>query len=419
MADLKEMRETAARKVAEARDKLEQIDENTTEDRARELEQQFDSYMKEYDDLQNKIARREKLETAEKEMDAPTRAAPTGGDREVNNEGGEQRVSQEDAFCAFLRHGVSALDEETRQVLRTMRAREVEGRAQAAGTDTAGGYTVPQGFVAEVIETMKAYGPLNNGDLVRVLDTDSGNQIEWPTSDDTSNKGSILSENTQDSEQDITFGQKTLDAFKYTSNIIRISEELLQDSAINIGSFVARAMGERMGRIINEHMTTGSGSGEPNGIVTASTEGTTANSNSAITFEEILDLLHSVDPAYRSAGMGAAFMYNDNTLKALRKVKDNDGRFIWQPADARTGEPAQLYGYPYAINQDMPDIGANNKSVLFGAMQRYVMRRVRTFSTKRLVERYADFHQVGFIGFGRFDGELMDTAAVKHLVHPT
>jgi HK97 family phage major capsid protein len=117
--------------------------------------------------------------------------------------------------------------------------------------------------------------------------------------------------------------------------------------------------------------------------------------------------------------MGAAFMYNDNTLKALRKVKDNDGRFIWQPADARTGEPAQLYGYPYAINQDMPDIGSTNKSVLFGAMQRYVMRRVRTFSTKRLVERYADFHQVGFIGFGRFDGELMDTAAVKHLVHPT
>ena len=417
MADLREMRETAAKKVAEARAVLDQIDDNTSEARAKELEQQYDGLMSEYDDLQAKIDRREKLEQAEQQMDEPTREAPTGGDGEARGTGGEERVSYEDAFRAFLREGAGNLNPETREVLRELRSRDPENRAQST-SNTSGGYTVPQGFVAQVIQTMQEFGPLNDGSLIRVLETDAGNQIEWPTSDDTSNKGAILGENTQDSEQDVTFGQKTLDAFKYTSNIIRISEELLQDSAIDIGQFVVRAMGERMGRILNEHMTVGSGSGQPNGILTASSQGTTATNAASITFEDVLDLLHGVDPAYRR-GDRVAFMFNDNTLKALRKVKDNDGRFIWQPADARTGEPSTIYGYRYAVNQDMPDIGSNNKSMLFGRMDRYVQRRVREFSTKRLTERYADYHQVGFIGFGRFDGELMDTAAVKHLVHPS
>jgi len=416
MAELQQMRETAANKVAEARAVLEQIDDNTSEARAKELEQQYDAYMAEYDNLSEKIARREKLEQAEQQMDQPTRAAPTGGDGEARGAGGDSRISQEDAFRAFIRNGAGALDHETRQVLREMRSRE-ETRAQAAGTDTAGGFTVPQGFIPEVIRTMEQFGPLNDGRFIRVLETDSGNQIDWPTSDDTNNKGAILGENTQDSEQDVTFGQKQLDAFKYTSKIIRVSEELLQDSAIDIGQFVVRAMGERMGRILNEHMTVGSGSGQPNGILTASSQGTTAANSASVNFEDVLDLIHSVDPAYR-VGDSVALMFNDNTLKALRKVKDNDGQFIWQPADARTNEPATIFGYPYAVNQDMPDIGTSNKSMLFGMMQRYVQRRVREFTTKRLTERYADFYQVGFLGFGRFDGELMDTAAVKHLVHP-
>jgi HK97 family phage major capsid protein len=408
MSAIVELREKQAKLVADAREKLDAITDDTGETRAKELEVEYDKLMAEHDRLEGQIQRQQKLEDAEERMNTPDPRRPKGEDRTVEPEREQKDV--EAIFRTYLRGGQEALDGEERKLLREL-------RAQAVGTDAAGGYTVPQGFQSELIESLKAYGPMLDPGVTRQIATASGQQIDWPTMDDTSNKGALLAENTQDTEQDVAFGQKQLDAYKYTSKIIRVSEELLQDSAFNVEQVIRDAMAERIGRIVNEHLTTGTGTGQPNGIVTASGAGLIAASGTAISFDDLIELFHSIDPAYRSDPT-SRWMFNDATLKLLRKIKDANGLYIWQPADARTGQPATILDVPYAINQDMASVGLSAKSVVFGAMSRYIVRRVREFAVRRLVERYADFYQVGFVGFGRFDGDLVDTAAVKHLVHP-
>lgn len=252
--------------------------------------------------------------------------------------------------------------------------------------------------------------------VTRVLTTTAGNSIPWPTMDDTSNEGSLIGENTQVTESDLAFGTKTLEAYKYTSCVVLVSAELLQDSAIDVEGTVRSAMAERIGRIGNRHLTVGTGSSQPNGIVTAATAVTGVAAAAAITFDNLIDLFHAVDPAYRD-DPSARWMFNDGTLKALRKIKDAEDRYVWQPADVRTGAPATILEKPYSINQAVAAIGASNKSVVFGAFNRYVVRMVREFAIRRLVERYADYDQTGFIGFTRLDGELLDATAVKTLQH--
>jgi HK97 family phage major capsid protein len=173
--------------------------------------------------------------------------------------------------------------------------------------------------------------------------------------------------------------------------------------------------GERLGRTANEVLTTGTGSGQPNGIVTAASTGLTAASATAITSDELIDLFHSVDPAYR-ASPKCRWMFNDSTLAAIRKLKDGQGNYLWQMGDVRTGEPDMFLGKAYSVNQAMADIATGNSSVLFGDLSRYVVRKVRGFQVMTLRERYAENFQVGMVGFKRFDGELLNTSAVKKLV---
>jgi HK97 family phage major capsid protein len=206
-----------------------------------------------------------------------------------------------------------------------------------------------------------------------------------------------------------------LNAYKYSSGPILVSSELLQDSAFDIEQILRDAMAMRIGRKVNLDLTTGDGDGDPDGIVPAAGAGVTGAAQAAVTLDEMLDLVHSIDPAYRT-DPSVGFMFNDKTLKALRKLKDGDGNYIWQAANVQTGAPNSLLGYRYNINQACADVGTSAKSILFGAMNRYIVRRVREFAVKRLVERYADYDQVGFIGFARYDGDLMDTAAVKYYI---
>ena len=287
-----------------------------------------------------------------------------------------------------------------------------ELRAQST-TDSAGGYTIPEGFVYELERALLAFGGMRQ--VSSVIRTDQGGDLPWPTVNDTSNSGAILAENTEVSEQDITFGSVTLGAYKYTSKLVRVSEELMQDSAFNLAQVLGSLLGERVARILNENFTTGSGSGQPNGVITAAVSGKTADSATAITAGEIIDLFHSVDPSYRD-GASSVWMCNDSTVAAIRKLTDDQGQFLWQ-SGMQAGIPDRLYGRAVIVNQVMQDIGASEYPLLFGDFSLYKIRDVRSIRLRRLVERYADYDQQGFVAFSRHDGNLLNagTNPVKYL----
>lgn len=424
MSKLTEIREKQAKLVADARAKIDEIKDDTPEERAKEIETEYDRIMAEYDRLDERAKKEEALAAREAALEEGDPRRPLGENRTVDPADPKDEAKLHgEIFRAYLRHGVEGLSVEERKILRNRRTTdfmtEAEKRAQSTST-TAGGYLVPQGFSNELVVSMKAYGPMLDPGITRELVTATGNQIPWPTLNDTANQAYRLGENTQEthSDGDLTFGQKFLDAYKYASGVILVSDELMQDAAIDIEGIVRDAMAIRLGRKVNLDLTLGDGTGDPNGIVTASTLGFTATLADGISFDDMIELQHSVDPAYRSAP-NVRWMFNDTTLKLLRKIKDTStGNYIWQPADVRTGAPSTILDKPYSINQAMANVADSQKSVLFGDFNKYIVRRVREFAVRRLIERYADFDQVGFIGFARYDGELMDTAAVKHLAHP-
>lgn len=321
------------------------------------------------------------------------------------------------AFDKFLRYGTQELSQEEHQLLRANFNADL--RAQGAGTGAAGGYTVPEGFWAKVTETKKYFGGINP-EVADHIETDTGADIPWPTNDDTGNEGDILGENTQASEQDATFGQKTLGAHMFTSKLIRASLQFLQDSAVDPESFLARRIGERIARRQNRAFTTGTGASEPQGFITGSTVGVTTASATVITYNEIVDLIHSVDAAYRDSGR-CLFELHDLVLAYVRKIRDDSGgaglgRPIWEPS-IQVGVPDALLGFGLKINNNMDStVAATKKAMAFGDFKAgYALRTVRGGQVMRLTERYADYLQVGFIGFERADGLVQDTSALKVL----
>jgi HK97 family phage major capsid protein len=294
----------------------------------------------------------------------------------------------------------------------------VEHRAQTT-TAAAGGYTIPTELLNVLTQSMLAFGPMYNPGITTEIVTAGGGAITMPTVNDTASvvvkhtEGATL---TDDGGSDVTFGEKALNAYAFNTEWIRVSKELADDSVFAMETILGNLLGERLGRRANLELTVGDGTGDPNGIVTASGAGLVAAATAAITADEIITFLHSVDPAYRT-GPKVGFMFNDGTLSAIRKLKDGDGNYLWQMGDIRNGEPATILGHAYSINQAMADLGASAKPIIFGDFGRYVVRKVRDFSVLTLRERYAENFQVGMIGFKRFDGELLNASAVKALVN--
>lgn len=318
-----------------------------------------------------------------------------------------------EAFQIFVQNGMAEMDTTHRKALRAGFVKDDKVRnAAGVGTSSAGGYLVPQGFRQTIVEKMKAYGAVSQ--VATVLDTNTGNALPWPTNDDTGNVGALLAENTAASEQDFTFGTAQLGAYKYTSKLVRVSLEFLQDvDWLDAEAFIQRKFAERLGRIHNAHFTTGTGSSQPQGIVTGAVSGVTAAAVAAFTADELIDLQHSVDPAYRNER--SQFMLSDTALKQARKLKDSQNRYLFQ-TNTSGDTPSLLAGSPYVVNQDMAVPATGVKSVLYGDFEAgYVIRMVRSFELIRLEERYAEFGQVGFIGFDRADGIVQDNAAYKAL----
>ncbi|MGE3932366.1 MAG: phage major capsid protein [Rhodospirillaceae bacterium] len=421
-AESKTLREKRAKIVVDARAILDAAEtekrELTTEERAN-----FDTAMAAAETLKADIERVERLE-AEERAGAASRGPQTVADQRPG-QGGDaarevaaaEREARSRAINEFMRHGMNGMGEESRALMqRLYHELPAEVRAQTI-TTSGGGYLIPQdtSLAAAIDTAMLAFGGMI--EAAETINTATGASLPWPSVDDTSNEGAILPINTQDTEQAITFGQTSLDAYVYTSKIVLVPYQLLQDSAVNVDGLVGTLLGERIARIQNRHFTVGSGSSQPNGIVTASTAGKTAASSSTVTGDELIDLVHSVDPAYRP---NARFMFKDSTLQVVKKLKDSQNQYLWFPTlGAR--EPDTLAGYPYVINQHMAGMEASAKSIIFGALNKYLIRRVQGITLLRLTERYADYLQVGFLAWARADGDLRDagTHPVKHLVHPS
>lgn len=415
---IKDLREKAASIAVQARAKLDEVKDGMPAERAAEIEREFDAMMVEHDKLDARAEREAKLDAAEKRSregadsrrpDRDDRSAPAV---EPHQDG---KPSYRDAFHAMLQNGGNASDlsAELREVLRGGVRSDAEFRQQVTGTDSAGGYMVPTELGAVIIKSMAAWGPMYDEDVATTMMSSSGSLVEIPTVNDTgvtagaSTEGAAL---TDDGGKDVTIGQKLLGAYGFDTEFIKWSRELAMDSAFNVEQLLGELLGERLGRVANLQLTTGTGSGAPNGIVTAAGAGVTAAAAAAVTMDELIDLEHSVDPAYRSAPK-CAYMFNDATLKALRKLKDGDGNYLWQKGDVSDGAPATFNGYRYHINQAMVSMATGTKPIIFGDLGKYYVRKVGGPTIGVLRERF--WPSLGIAGLIRFDGELGDAAAVK------
>lgn len=317
------------------------------------------------------------------------------------------------AFGSYIRGGMDELTPQQRAIFQRAKG-TIDGkllRDLSVGTAAAGGYTVAQAFYQKLIEAQKAFGGM--AEVSQVITTATGATMPIPTESDVTNAATIVGEGVAgNTSVDATFGAVNMGAYMYRT-VVRVSLELLQDSAFDVEAYIARKMGIRFARGKNAHFTTGDGSGKPTGITAASggaatgKTGTTGQTTSVI-FNDLVDLEHSVDPAYRKA---ARWMLHDLSLKVIKKLLDSQNRPIWMPDYATSvggGFPATLLGYPYTINQDMPQMAANAKSIAFGAFEYYMIREVMGVMILRLTERFADNGQVGFIGFARADGKYVN-----------
>lgn len=326
-----------------------------------------------------------------------------GGQRGQRAEDGV--ISVRDAVALYLRNGHNVTPEQAVAIRNAM----------STTTAAEGGYTVPTEIAAMVIDKLKAFGGMR--DTATVLSTSTGVDMNWPTSDGTADVGEIVGQNAQANAADITFGNVLLKPYYYTSKKIALPLELIQDSAIDVVSYVINRLATRMARIQNTHFTVGDGSSKPQGIIPACTNGKAGATGTAtsITYDDLIDLKHSVNRAYRS---NAVYMLNDLSVAVVSKLKDTTGRPIWVPGDVESivnGRPDTLCGHPLIINDDVPVMAANAKSVVFGDLKQYTIRDVANTTVIRRFDdsAFALANQVGFCGWMRSGGALLDAAAVR------
>jgi HK97 family phage major capsid protein len=419
MSKLKELREKMARIATNARAKLDEIKDDTTEERAAEIEGEFDTMMADHAKLEKQAEREEKLEKAERSANAGDERRPRGDGDEGRGVDENEPVTYRSAFGEMIRCAgdLSALPQEVREVLKLGASGEF--RAQSTTTGAAGGYTVPEELESSLIQAMADFGPMYDEDICTVLTTTSGNPIPMPTLDDTNKSGDAHTEGGEpkdDGSGDIEFGRFTLNAHAFNTPFVKFSLELAQDSILAMETLIKTLLGERLGVIANRQLTLGAGGGGVAGIVPAAPLGKETASNTAITSDEILELIHSVNPAYRRSPKARA-MFNDTTLLAVRKLKDGQGNYLITEAPDGTGRlRVGAVSVPYSVNQEMQSIEANAKPMLFGDFSKYYVRKVGSPILGVMKERF--WPNVGIAGLIRFDGGLGDERAIKHLATP-
>jgi phage major capsid protein, HK97 family len=358
-----------------------------------------------FDNLANEI------ELAKNQIKAEERMRELEADKFFENVGkdagkrGDGEIDALTAVALYMRHGNNVTAEQAVAIRNAM----------STTTTTEGGYTVPSEVAAMVIDKLKAFGGMR--EVATILTTSTGVDMNWPTSDGTADVGAIVGQNTAVNAADITFGTIGLKPFYYTSNKIALPLELIQDSAIDVVAYVIERLATRIARIQNTHFTTGAGTTLPDGVIPKSSTGKTGTTGQTLTviYDDLVDLKHSVNRAYRK---NARFMMNDLSIAVVSKIKDTTGRPIWQPSIV-AGAPDTLLGFPVAINDDVAVMAANAKSIAFGDLSKYTIRDVAGTTVLRRFDdsAFGLSNQVGFCGWTRSGGNLLDTAAVKLYVN--
>lgn len=327
------------------------------------------------------------------------------------------------ALRAYLGGGIAALAPEQLTAMRARQSGDIANAmrlpqaAMSTSTPAEGGYTVATEYFRQLTEAMKLFGGIRS--VATILPTGTGAQMNFPTADATSEEGEIVGQNTAVTLGETTFGNISLDVYKYSSKKIAVPFELIQDSMFDIEGYLNSLLQVRLGRITAKHFTTGTGTSQPRGVVTAAGSGKvgTTGQTATVTYDDLVDLEHSVDPVYR-VGPKVGFMMNDATLKVLRKLKDSQGRPIFVPGYEQGnpgGAPDRLLGRPIFISQEMPTMAANAKSILFGDFSRYMIREVMDLTLFRMADSNFILNgQIGFVAFNRQGGNLVDVGgAVK------
>jgi HK97 family phage major capsid protein len=328
--------------------------------------------------------------------------------------GHDQKSESTRLYAKWLRGGDNALNAEEWATIRN---------TMSTTTTTEGGYTVATDVATSLLDALKAFGGMRS--VATILRTAQGNPMSFPTSDGTSETGEWIAENVTATALDPSFGTKSLPVYKASSKVAAVPFELLQDSSIDVEAFIRGRLATRLGRITNTGYTTGTGTAQPTGLITAATTGyTAANSTSQVTavlYSSLVELVHSVDPAYRALG-NCGWMMNDATVKKLRQMVDGQSRPIFVPGyetGVPGGAPDRLLGEPITVNQDMAVMAAGAKSIAFGDFSYYNIRDAMDVSMFRFTDSaYTKLGQVGFLAWMRTGGNLIDVGgAVKLFVN--
>ena len=393
MSKLLEMR----RKRAEVWEKAKAfLDERTGENGVMSAEdsQQYERMEQEVVDLGHAIDRMERAEQMDREMDQPVRP-PLASRPERNAVGRSGRASEEyrQAFWNMLRN---------RGELFQVR------NALQIGADSEGGFLCPDEYEHTLVQALTVENQLRS--LCTVIRTESGDRkIPIVASHGTA---SWVEEEGQIPESDDAFGQISIGAHK-VATMIKVSDELLQDSVFDVESYIASEFARRIGAAEEDAFINGNGTAKPTGLLHSANGaevGVTA-AGAAITADEIIDLIHSVKSVYRKKSV---FLLNDSTVKALRKLKDGSGQYLWQPG-LKEGQPDKLLSYRLVTSAYMPEVASGAKPVLFGDFSSYWIADRQGRSFQRLNELYAATGQIGFRATQRVDGRLVQSEGLKCL----
>lgn len=369
----------------------------------------FDGHMDEAERVSNQIAAHEKMIERDREDNF----------KDAEKDTGAPKSEAEKAFNIFLRKSFKDMSVEEALAIRNV---------MSTTTGSQGGFTVQSTVAAQLIDFAKAYSYMRR--VAGNLRTAAGEALSYPTSDGTSEEGEWIAQNVTATDSDPVFGTVGLNVFKVSSKVVAVPIELLMDSTIDIQAMVMKRLGQRIGRTSNKGYTTGTGTGQPTGMLTAASAGKVGATGQTltITYDDLVDLVDSLDAAYlgdsgtdEDMGGAVGFQMSQTMRRTIRKLKDTTGRPLWTPGyegGITQRAPDLLMGYPVYLNNDMPVPAANAESLAFGAFGNYMIRDAMDVTMFRFDDSaYTKLGQVGFLAWARTGGNLIDVNSVKTYTH--